>query len=408
MNMDAKPYSVLHVEDDPLDAEYVQEQLVESGIPCEVTRVETREGFIQALEHTSPDLILCDYNLPGFDGLEALQIAQNHVQSAPFIFLSGGIGEHLAVECLHRGATDYVLKGNPARLIPAVKRALEEARVRRAKEQAERELAHGEKMVLLGQLSAGIAHEINNPITYINLNMETLRDYAVKLRDIFNEVNGMRKADGDPSDLADARRWRAFNGWFVDNELRIRALLDDIGRLAQETLDGGHRVADITQRLRRFSRQERTELLPVDLVECMETAIRIGWNELKTKCVIRKDFADPVPRVNGHPNQITQVLLNLVVNAAQAIPTRGVIELGITQRDGKAVVTVRDNGHGIAPEHIAKMFTPFFTTKSSGEGTGLGLYVSRSIVEAHGGTIHAENMEDGGARFTIELPLAED
>lgn len=403
-----RPYAVLHVEDDPLDAEYVQTQLAESGIPCEVRRVETRKEYLAALEAGLPDLILCDYNLPGFDGLEALQVALKLPQHVPFIFLSGGIGEHLAVECLHRGATDYVLKGNPARLVPAVRRALEESRVRRAKEQAERELAHGEKLVLLGQLSAGIAHEINNPITYINLNMETLRDYAVKLRDIFNEVNGMRKADGDPSDPADARRWRAFNGWFVDNELRIRALLDDIGRLAQETLDGGHRVADITQRLRRFSRQERTELLPVDLVECMETAIRIGWNELKTKCVIRKDFADPVPRVNGHPNQITQVLLNLVVNAAQAIPTRGVIELGITQRDGKAVVTVRDNGHGIAPEHIAKMFTPFFTTKSSGEGTGLGLYVSRSIVEAHGGTIHAENMEDGGARFTIELPLAED
>src|SRR5690606_27884389 len=176
--MESRPYAFLHVEDDPLDAEYVQAQLAESGIPCAVTRVESREEFRRALESTTPDLILCDYNLPGFDGLEALQMVQSGPHNVPFIFLSGGIGEHLAVECLHRGATDYVLKGNPARLIPAVKRALEEARVRRAKEQAERELAHGEKMVLLGQLSAGIAHEINNPITYINLNMETLRDYA--------------------------------------------------------------------------------------------------------------------------------------------------------------------------------------------------------------------------------------
>jgi len=401
-----RPYVVLHVEDDPLDAEYVQTQLAESGIPCDLRRVETRLEYHAALEASVPDLILCDYNLPGFDGLEALQTALRLPQHVPFIFLSGGIGEHLAVECLHRGATDYVLKGNPARLIPAVRRALEESRVRRAKEQAERELAHGEKLVLLGQLSAGIAHEINNPITYINLNMETLRDYAVKLQDIFGDVETMLREDTDPSDAGAAVRWRTFREWFSANERRIRALLEDVGGLAQETLDGGHRVADITQRLRRFSRQERAEPVPMDLAECMETAIRIGWNELKTKCVLRKSFANPLPRVNGHSNQITQVLLNLVVNAAQAIPTRGAIDLGIAERDGKAVITVRDNGRGIAPEHLEKMFTPFFTTKSSGEGTGLGLYVSRGIVEAHGGTIRAENAEGGGARFTIELPLA--
>jgi signal transduction histidine kinase len=407
MNMDAKPYSVLHVEDDPLDAEYVQEQLVESGIPCEVTRVETREGFIQALEHTSPDLILCDYNLPGFDGLEALQIAQNHVQSAPFIFLSGGIGEHLAVECLHRGATDYVLKGNPARLIPAVKRALEEARVRRAKEQAERELAHGEKMVLLGQLSAGIAHEINNPITYINLNMETLKDYAEKLKQMYLTGLGGLLGEEPESPEEMRERWDSVRAWLKQNERRVLVMIEDLGRLAQETLDGGHRVADITQRLRRFSRQERQEAMDIDLEECLETALKIGWNEIKSKAVVQKNLVHPLPVVKGHPNQITQVLINLVVNAAQAIPGRGVIRVGIAPADGKAVITVQDSGHGIAAADLAKMFTPFFTTKSSGEGTGLGLYVSRGIIEAHGGTIRAENSPEGGALFTIELPQAD-
>jgi signal transduction histidine kinase len=405
--MEVKPYSFLHVEDEPLDAEYVHAQLAESGIPCEITRVETREEFKRALEENFPDLILCDYNLPGFDGLEALQIAQSSPQQAPFIFLSGGIGEHLAVECLHRGATDYVLKGNPARLIPAVKRALEEARVRRAKEQAERELAHGEKMVLLGQLSAGIAHEINNPITYINLNMETLKDYAVKMRELFATASGFVTGTDADSPVEMTRQWEALRSWLRSNERRITVLVDDVGRLAQETLDGGHRVADITQRLRRFSRQERQEAVDVDLEECMETALRIGWNEIKTKCNVRKHYASPSPRVKGHPNQLTQVLLNLVVNAAQAIPGRGEITLGIAQKDGKAILTVRDNGRGISPDNLAKMFTPFFTTKASGEGTGLGLYVSRGIAEAHGGTILAENVPEGGAMFTVELPLAE-
>jgi CheY-like chemotaxis protein len=118
------PYSFLHVEDDPLDTEYVRTQLEESGLPCTITHVESREDYRRVLEEQPPDLILCDYNLPGFDGLEALHMALSLDQPPPFIFLSGGIGEHLAVECLHLGATDYVLKGNPARLIPAVKRAL--------------------------------------------------------------------------------------------------------------------------------------------------------------------------------------------------------------------------------------------------------------------------------------------
>lgn len=403
--MNSRPYTFLHVEDDPLDAEYVREQLAESGITCDVTRVESRDEFVRALEQTPPDLILCDYNLPGFDGLEALRIAQNTLQSVPFIFLSGGIGEHLAVECLHRGATDYVLKGNPARLIPAVRRALEETRVRRAKEQAERELAHGEKMVLLGQLSAGIAHEINNPITYINLNMETLKDYAEKLAVMFQKSRELFSSmPNDPEELQ--RRWAEFRQWHDANERRAHILIEDLGRLAQETLDGGHRVADITQRLRRFSRQERQEPMDVDLEECLETALKIGWNEIKSKATIQKDYASPVPRAKGHPNQLTQVLLNLVVNAAQAIPGRGVIRLGISSQGGKAVVSVQDNGRGIAPENLTKMFTPFFTTKSSGEGTGLGLYVSRGILEAHGGTIRAENAPEGGAIFTIELPLA--
>lgn len=404
--MSEGPYSFLHVEDDPLDAEFVRAQLEEAGLPCVIRHVATREEFRQALADKEPDLILCDYNLPGFGGLEALGMAQEIGPHIPFIFLSGGIGEHLAVECLHLGATDYVLKGSPARLVPAVRRALEEARVRRAKENAERELAHGEKMALLGQLSAGVAHEINNPITYINLNMETLRDYAVQLSEMYEAATRLLRTEPrTPEELR--RRWDEVTGWFRQNGLRAQLLIEDLGRLAQETLDGGHRVADITQRLRRFSRQERQEPVEVDLKECLETALKIGWNELKSKCVVRKHYESPSPRVKGHPNQLTQVVLNLVVNAAQSIPGRGFIDLGLSRKDGRALITIRDTGRGIAPENLDKMFTPFFTTKSAGEGTGLGLYVSKGLVEAHGGSIRAGNHPEGGAVFTVELPLSE-
>jgi signal transduction histidine kinase len=399
-----KPYYFLHVEDDPLDAEYVETQLSEAGLSFEITRVESSEDFRNALEARAPDLILCDYNLPRFDGLEALRIAQETLQQAPFIFLSGGIGEHLAVECLHRGATDYVLKGNPARLIPAVKRALEESRIKRAKEQAERELAHGEKMVLLGQLSAGIAHEINNPITYINLNMETLKDYSEKLATMFQKSRDLfGQMPSDPEELL--RRWTEFRQWHDANEKRAAVLIEDVGRLAQETLDGGLRVADITQRLRRFSRQERHEAVEVNLEECLETALKIGWNEIKNKARIRRHYPAVLPVVKGHPNQLTQVFLNLVVNAAQAIPGRGDIDLEIAEEGDYAAIRVSDSGKGFSRETLDRLFTPFFTTKPAGEGTGLGLYVSKGIVEGHGGVMRAANAPGGGAVFTVELPL---
>lgn len=396
----------LHLEDDPLDAEYVETQLRDAGLDYEIRRVETREEFRRALEEHPPDLILCDYNLPGFDGLEALRIAQESPHQAPFIFLSGGIGEHLAVECLHRGATDYVLKGNPARLIPAIKRALEESRIKRAKDQVEKELADGEKMALLGQLSAGIAHEINNPITYINLNMETLKDYATTLRSSFQE--GHELMERDPAGSGELlAHWKKLRTWYRAEQERMTSLIEDIDRLAQESLDGGQRISDITQRLRRFSRHERQEPVRVDLEDCMETALRIGWGEVKNKCVVHRNYASPAPHVLGHPNQITQVFLNLVVNAAQAIPVRGTLDLGIAKKESRAVVTVHDDGHGILPENLGKMFAPFFTTKPAGTGTGLGLYVSMGIVEAHGGSITAGNAPDGGAIFTVEFPLAD-
>jgi two-component system, NtrC family, sensor kinase len=175
-------------------------------------------------------------------------------------------------------------------------------------------------------------------------------------------------------------------------------------KLAHESLDGGQRVSEITQRLRRFSRQERQEPVSVDLADCMETALRIGWSEIKNKCVIHRNYASPPPPVSGHPNQLTQVFLNLVVNAAQATPVRGGLTLEIGARDGRAIVKVRDEGRGIESENLDKLFAPFFTTKTA--GTGLGLYVSKGIVEAHGGSIRAENAEGEGAVFTVEFPLA--
>jgi DNA-binding NtrC family response regulator len=182
--MDEEKRLFLHVEDDIIDSGFIEDYLRDAGFDFRFRRVETRSQFLAALEGSQPDLILCDYNLPLFSGLEALALSRDKSPEVPFIFISGTMGESLAVDTLKKGATDYILKGDLARLVPAVRRALEDSDVRRTRARAKHEVVHHEKLAMIGQLSAGIAHEINNPLTYVNLNLESMVEYA----DVLNET----------------------------------------------------------------------------------------------------------------------------------------------------------------------------------------------------------------------------
>jgi signal transduction histidine kinase len=393
--------AILNVEDDPLDTEYLGLCLREAGFRFRLERVETRTAYLAALQASPPDLILCDFNLPLFGGLEAMALAREQVPDVPFIFLSGTMGETLAVQCLQEGATDYVLKGDLARLGPAVRRALDLADRKRVQAEADRDLVHREKLALIGQLSAGLAHELNNPITFVNLNLETLVEYADTLEEGVRHCLKLCALGGrgDAAAALQAVKARLEDG-------KIRVAVADLPRLGRETLGGGRRVSEIVRRLRGFSRDDRNDLEEADLSECMEEALKLGGSEIRTKCEVRKSLADPGPRVRGRSGQLVQVFLNLIVNAAQAIPKSGRLEVEVAAVDGVAVARVRDDGGGIRPEVMDRLFTPFFTTKPPGTGTGMGLYVSHGIVKSHGGEIVAANAPGGGAEFTIRIPLA--
>jgi two-component system sensor histidine kinase HupT/HoxJ len=275
-----------------------------------------------------------------------------------------------------------------------LKRAYQEMRTaHEALKRTQQQLLHSEKMASLGQLVAGVAHELNNPISFVLGNVHALRKYCDRLQTYM----AAQHAQADEATLQTLRQ-----------KLRIEHLLADLPSLIEGTLEGAQRTADIVHSLKRFSAMDSEERVPVNLADVMDRAIH--W--------VQKGYTHPVAvhwqkgepcRVTGSAGQLQQVVMNLLQNAFDAVVgTPGhqpEVWVSIACADGLARLTVRDNGPGIPPEHLLRIFDPFFTTKSVGKGTGLGLSISYGIVEQHGGRLSARNGEQG-AEFWMELPLA--
>ncbi len=510
--MDTTLLHFIHLEDDLDDAECIEDCLRNQWADCKIIRVQTEAEFTHALQQKDTELILSDYSLPTFNGLAALSIARRTCPEIPFIFVTGTLGEEMAIETMKNGATDYVLKNRLSRLIPAITRALREqeelckhksleltisklmlaiqqsplsiimtgvdgaiefvnsgmtkvtgytageligrnmrllksglakpefyrelwetitagkvwegefcnkhkngalyyekaviapvkdssgeiinyvgvkeniTESRRIKE----ELLQNEKMALLGVLAAGIAHEINSPMAFISSNVVTLLKYSDRLLEYIPLLEGRVANDGQ---VLESRA-----------SLRIDTILTDMPEALKDAREGIERVKSIIRNLKSFSYADTKELQLADLHEIIESAINISWSELKVKVTLTRDFSRIEP-VLCHPQQLNQVFINLLVNAAQSIDKNGEITIH-TWTDSDAVfVSVRDTGCGIPPENRKHIFEAFFTTKAVGKGTGLGLSISNEIIKKHGGDISVESKVGAGSTFTVKLPL---
>lgn len=265
--------------------------------------------------------------------------------------------------------------------------------------QTQSQLMQSEKMASIGQLAAGVAHEINNPVGYVYSNLGTLEKY---LKEIFLLVDAYRRAQAAAAELGccDDRDVRQ-----VEKEVDLPFLRQDMVALVRECREGMVRVKKIVQDLKDFSRSGSEESWqPADLHKGLDSTLNIVWNELKYKCELRKEYGE-LPLVECLPFQINQVFMNLLVNAAQAIPDKGVVTVRTGRRDDEVWIEVSDTGTGIPPEARARLFEPFFTTKPQGKGTGLGLPVSYGIVERHRGRIEVESEAGRGATFRVWLPV---
>jgi len=376
---------LLHLEDDPVDAELITTTLMEGNIPCQTQLVDTRQAFVAALKEGRMDLILADYSIPGFDGMTALTLARQHCPDVPFLFVSATIGEELAIDAMHQGATDYVLKQRLGRLVPSVQRALREledrAERKRAEEalrQSEKQFRQSQKMEAVGRLAGGIAHDFNNLLTII-------MGYSQVLLTELGPQHPLR------------------------------------GKI-EETLKAGERAATLIRQLLTFSRKQSLDPKVLSLntaVTSLESLLR----RLIGEDIQLVSQLDPTNgRLRADQAQLEQVLVNLVVNARDAMPKGGTLTIETAQVEltrspvyhltplppGPYVrLAVSDTGCGMDRMTQSHIFEPFFTTKGEGKGSGLGLSTVFGIVTQSGGAIDVTSRVGHGTRFDLYFPSVE-
>lgn len=364
---------VLQVEDSPVDAEMLADGLRDAGLECDICLVDSQVAYVQALDAFAPDIVLSDLSLPGFDGYHALQLLRARDTLLPFIFVSGTMGEDVAVEALHQGATDYVLKGSPARLAPAVRRALRDAAERRNFDRLEAELLRAQRFESLALLAGGLSHDLRNLLQPLLLAADTLDDYRAdpRLARLGGLVRGCatRGLEMVSSMLTFARGARK------SEQVRVRALFDAVAMLLQGSVPSG-----ITLRI-------------------VPSAV-------------------PDLQFEANHTELQQCLLNLCLNAIQAMPDGGTLQVSAqpmaldaeffaaseSATPGKYLeLTVSDTGVGMSAEVMGHLFQPFFTTKDT--GTGLGLMSCKRIVESNNGVLRIQSTPGEGSRFCLYLPL---
>ena len=266
---------------------------------------------------------------------------------------------------------------------------------------AQQQLLQAEKMASVGQLAAGIAHEINNPIGFVNSNMHSLQSYVTTMFDLIDQydqfINNLQLEPEKKKIISD-----------MNSKADLNFIKEDTVDLVKESLDGLKRVRDIVQSLKDFSHVGETEWQEADLHQGIESTLNIAKNEIKYKATVEKQYGT-LPAVQCVVAELNQVFLNLFINAAHAIRDKGVIAIKTSteDRDGQKYVCIKitDTGAGIAPDNLNRIFEPFFTTKPVGSGTGLGLSLAYGIINKHNGSITVKSVLGKGTQFTIYLPV---
>lgn len=269
------------------------------------------------------------------------------------------------------------------------------------------QLVQQEKMASIGQLAAGIAHEINNPTGYIMSNFRTFKDYIKDITD-YLETEKELIAELEEKEISDLEKLGELKE--LAEEIDIEFILEDLPGMISESISGTNKIKDIVQNLKNFARQDLVdEVKEANVNDILEEGLKLVWNELKYSCKVEKNLGD-IPDVKCYPNQLNQVFTNMFVNASHAIKDRyseemGTIKIETFNQTDSVVVMITDNGKGITKENLKNIYDPFFTTKEVGKGTGLGLNISYDIiVNKHKGKITCESVENDHTTFIMEIP----
>jgi len=409
--------SIVIVDDNPNNLQVLSSMLQTAGY--KVRPALSGKIALRSIAVSPPDLILLDIRMPEMDGYETCQRlkADPATQDIPVIFISALTETDDKLAAFSSGGVDYVSKPfHTDEVMARVRAHVELYRVRRElrdreenlrQNLAELEAAHArlkemssqllqsEKMASIGQLAAGVAHEINNPIGFVNSNLGTLKKYIDSLLQLLGAYGPLEAAA-----TAEVRQQ-------VDEAKRkvdLDFMREDVVGLIAESIEGAGRVQRIVQVLRNFSQPGESAWQEADVHAGLESTLSVAWNDIKDKAEVVRDYGD-LPPVECLPSQLNQVFLNLLLNAAQAIAERGQITLRTRHEDDWVSIAVGDTGGGIAPENRKRVFDPFFTTKPVGKSTGLGLSLAYGIVRKHGGCIDLDSELGKGSIFTVRLPV---
>jgi signal transduction histidine kinase len=382
---------VLLVEDSEDDAELVISQLRQGDYDVDVLRVETGEDMAAALRAGGRDIVISDYALPTFSAPAAFKAMRESGLDLPFVMVSGTVGEEVAVELMRIGVHDFVLKGNLRRLTSVVERELRDAAARREQAKIRQQLMISERMASVGTLAAGVAHEINNPLSVVVGNLEFV---TADLRRISELVAGLRKQDATAMAAS------------IDT---LVGRLAEIGPSLQDAQQAAERVRIIVRDLRLFSRADEEVRGPVDVRRVLDSSLSLARNEIRHRAQVQRNYGEVAP-VDANDARLGQVFLNLIVNAAQSLPEGRTAEnrivVATSSVDGRVIVEISDTGSGIPPEVLPRIFDVFFTTKPIGVGTGLGLAICHRIVTGMGGSITVDSRVGVGTTVRVTLPIA--
>jgi two-component system, NtrC family, sensor kinase len=368
------------------------------------------------LEKEEFALVILDVIMPGLSGVELLQKITERFPDTAVIIVSGVDRPQRILYTMRLGASDYLTKPCELdKLSFSIERALErralklDARLykqtleRRNSELASRQaelerlqaqIVHSEKMASLGQLAAGVAHELNNPAGFIHGNMEFLEERIDGLERLFSVYRSLSLPPEVENTIAE-----------LEKVIGCEDAFDDLRSMIEDCRIGAERIRDVVQNLRLFSRLDEAEFKNVNIHEGIESTLRLLSRYYSSgKITLRKEYGE-VPLVNCYAGQLNQAWMNILVNAAQAMDAEGEVLIRTGSVGGQAWVSISDDGMGIPPESISKIFDPFFTTKPIGQGTGLGLSITYGIIERHGGSIEVQSRPGVGTTFRVMIPI---
>lgn len=371
---------------DDVEANLIAVEALLEGLPCRVVSVQSGEEALRKLLRSEFVAILLDVQMPGMDGYEVARIARGNprTKDIPIIFLTAKQEtKEDALRGYGTGAVDFLFKPiSPVVLRSKAKVFVELYRKRREVETAYAELSvtqsqlvQSAKMAALGELVAGVAHEINNPLGFVSSHLRT----ALRCLDGMDEqVRQTLQAD-------EVAQWDKASA-------RLREM--DIGV---------ERIKELVKQLRTFSRLDEGESKTIEFRECIESVLMILAHLISDKVKVTLDLSGPA-EFECYPGPLNLALMNLVTNAIDAVGGEGTIRIATEGRGDSVAISVSDDGEGIPEEYHARVFEPFFTTKSVGKGTGLGLSISYSIAQKHGGTLTVSSFPLHGSTFTLEIP----